>query len=143
MHEPRGPERAEDQRDQPEGGLAEPADQQRAQERDDQERVDRALLVGALHVVDRLEGDDGRARHLGVDAPEVRDEALGAVPIPDVDTGVDLQQEAAARRDELAPELAGNVVHPDLARVQVPLEAVERAGKVTVDLILQEGQRRF
>src|SRR5205809_326066 len=104
-HEPDRPERPEEEREHGERALTGPPDDEEGEEAHHEERVDRPLPVRALHVPDRLEGDDRCARDVGVDRPQVPDEALGALAIPDVDLGLDLDQEPPALPDEPPPEL--------------------------------------
>ena len=52
---------------------------------DEQQRVQRALEVAVPDEADGLVARDGRAGHVGVDAAEVRHEALRPRPLPDVD----------------------------------------------------------
>ena len=107
------------------------------------EGVDRALQVRALHQGDRLVRDDRRSRHVRIHRAELPHELLRALALPDVDAGMDLEQEPAARADELAPQLLGHVGEPDGARVEVPLEPVELADEVAVELGLEVGERRL
>ena len=142
-HEAGRPRHAERQRRQREQRLADPPQHEEREHTDENDRVHRSLLVGALHQPDRLMGDHRRARDLGIHRAHVVDETRGPVAVPDVDSGMDLQQEVAAVADELAPDLRRHVREPDHARVEVRLKPLERGHEVAIDLALQERQRRL
>src|SRR3990167_5563432 len=67
-------------------------------------------------------------------------EAVRARAVPDIDRGLDLQEEPARRADELVPDLLRNVVEADLRRRRVRLQALEVVHEVPVDLRLEVGQ---
>jgi large subunit ribosomal protein L21 len=56
---------------------------------------------------------------------------------------MDLHQEPPAPADELPPELRRHVGEADRPRAQVPLQAVEVALEIAVDLVLEQRQRRL
>src|SRR5205823_1452344 len=118
-------ERSEHEGDRREDALSRAPDDHRGQESNQQERVEGAFLVGPLHVADGLERDDRRAGHVGVDRPQLADEPLGAVAVPDIDLGLDLEEEAAALPDELAPKLTRHVGEPNRGGMEISLQATE------------------
>ena len=63
MHEADGPQEPQHQRQQGQGGFFQPADHEERQAAHEDERVDGALQVPALHQPGRLVGDHGRAGH--------------------------------------------------------------------------------
>src|SRR5262249_59949834 len=74
---------------------------------------------------------------------QVGDEALRAVPVPDIDGRMDLQEEAPGVAHELGPELLRDVPEPDLARREVVLQPLEALHEVAVELVLQNGEGRL
>src|SRR5206468_10062107 len=95
---------------------------------------------GALHQAQRLERDDRRSRDVRIGCSKVADEAPRAVAVPDVDGGMDLQQEAPGVAHELGPKLGRHVGEADLAGDEVVLEPLEALDEVAVELILQMGE---
>src|SRR6185295_7425926 len=99
--------------------------------------------VRALHQPDRLVRDDGRAGDVRIDAPQLTHEPFGAITVPDVDGGMDLQQELSAIADELALDLRRYVGEADRARREIALQALERRHEIAIDLPLEQRQRRL
>ncbi len=143
IHEPERPYEAEGERQERQHRLADPAQCERGGQADQDDRVDRTLLVSALHQVQRFERDDWSPGHVGVDRSEVADEAPRAVAVPDVDRRVDLEEKAPAIADELGSEILRDVGETDRPGHEVPLEPLEAPDEVAVDLILQMRQRRL
>src|SRR5207249_10959403 len=113
--------------------LAKPSQRQRGGEGDEHDRVDRALLVGALHQAQRLERDDRRSGDVRIGCSKVADEAPRAVAVPDVDGGMDLQQEASGVAHELGPKLRRHVGEADLAGDEVVLKPLEALDEIAVE----------
>src|SRR5262249_8734313 len=143
VHETDRPQEADEQRQQGEEGLLDPPDHQDGEGPDEDEGEGRALQIAPLHEPGRLVRDDGGARDLRVDGPELGHELLRARALPDVDLGLDLEEEAPVLAHELPPEVGGNVLDGDRPRVQVPLQAVELRHEVPIELRLQIAQRRL
>src|SRR5207245_6389148 len=132
------PERQGQEREQ---DLARASQHERGHERDEQDRVDRPVLVGALHETDGLERDDRGPRNLGVHRPELGDEAERTLAVPDIHGGMDVEQEAPPVADELAAELGRDVLEPDRPGRQVGLQPLEVLDEVVVDLGLEGSPR--
>src|SRR5207244_1182934 len=120
-----------------------PAERQSRDDAPQHDRVDGALARGALHEADRLVGDHRRAGDGRVDGPEITHEALRAFAVPDVDGGMDLDQELTVPAYELPLRLRWQVLEADLLGCQVGLEALEAAEEVAIELLLQETQARL
>ena len=95
------------ERRQGERGSERVPEDRRGHDDHEQERVQGALEVAVPDEADGLVARDGRAGDVGVHAPEIRHEALGARLLPDVDGRVDAEQVAPARSDVAIPEFGG------------------------------------
>src|SRR2546423_807680 len=79
----------------------------------------------------------------GNHGPELAHEGAGALALPDVHLGMDLQQKVSALAHELPPELLGHVPKLDRARVQVALEVEELADEISIELGLEVAEGRL
>ena len=80
------------QRERGEKGMAERAEVEPQHHEDHQERRDRRLLVAPLHLQRRLVRLERVAGGAGIDAANIRHEALERVEVPNVATAVDLEE---------------------------------------------------
>ena len=69
-----------------------------------------ATHVPLLHVPDRIEGHDRRTSNIGIDHLQVAYKRLHGATFPNIVTGEDLQQIAAALAHKVLPQIAGHVV---------------------------------
>src|SRR5216684_702304 len=110
------------------------------QDRDGDERIKRRLLEAVLQQGRVLKELDRRARNLRVDPPQVTDEFLLLLPVPNIFLRIDLQQVFPVHADKTVPQRFGQILGPQSITVVLILDRIEGFTHVLEQRLLELGE---
>ena len=141
LHDGDRPQHSEDQRHQRERGLPQPVDHEPRDPGDEGEGVEESLPVRPLDEPHRLVCDNRLPRDIRIDGSQFLHEPRRARAFPDVQPGVDLEEQAPVLADELPPQLVRQIAERDRRRPDGELEPSPLLGEVVRDARLELGER--